>query len=196
MRLLRLLFVCLVVSGIGLRRVEASPSFDCDRVIEGSVEKLICDDPELSALDRRLSEVFEAALVKEKSNPHPVLLSIQRGWIKGRNECWKSPELRLCVEQYYERRIAELEAQYRLASPSQIRAYVCGDSAADEIVVSFFDTKPKIVIAERGDRTFRLFETGEESKYVGSNETIQFDADTLQATLAFEAPALHCRLPR
>ena len=34
----------------------------------------------------------------------------QRGWIGGRNECWKSEDSRACTEKAYRTRIAELQA--------------------------------------------------------------------------------------
>jgi uncharacterized protein len=39
----------------------ASPSFECGKVKPGSIEEMICRDEALSALDRRLSEVYAAA---------------------------------------------------------------------------------------------------------------------------------------
>ena len=34
---------------------------------------------------------------------------MQRGWIKGRNECWKESDSRQCVEESYQLRITELQ---------------------------------------------------------------------------------------
>ena len=62
------------------------PSYACDKVKAGSIEAMICEDTELSALDRKLAGVYAAAS-KKAINEHPPLLKAeQRGWIKGRNE--------------------------------------------------------------------------------------------------------------
>ena len=62
------------------------PSFACSKVEAGSTEEMICKDSGLSTLDRKLSEVYSAALKKAKNEHPPVLKAEQRGWIKGRNE--------------------------------------------------------------------------------------------------------------
>ncbi len=39
------------------------PAYDCNKV-SGSIEKLICEDAELAALDRAMASVYAAALHK------------------------------------------------------------------------------------------------------------------------------------
>ena len=90
------------------------PSFACDRVERGSIEELVCRDEALSALDRTLARVYAAAAAKAGNEHPPVLKAEQRGWVKGRDDCWKSDDKRQCVESEYSRRIAELQARYRL----------------------------------------------------------------------------------
>ena len=41
------------------------PAFNCAKA-EGEVPKLICNTPDLAALDRKLDEVYRAALSKAK----------------------------------------------------------------------------------------------------------------------------------
>ena len=79
------------------------------------------------------------------------LIAEQRGWIKGRNDCWKSDDRRSCVEQAYRLRIAELQARYRLVPAVAEARYVCDDSPGSELLVTFFQTDPASLIAERGD---------------------------------------------
>jgi uncharacterized protein len=87
------------------------PSFDCGKVKTGSIEEMICKDDGLVALDRKLAEVYAAASQKAVKEHPPVLKAEQRGWVKGRNDCWKSSERRKCVEDNYRLRIAELQAR-------------------------------------------------------------------------------------
>ena len=46
------------------------PSFDCQKA-QGQVEILICNDQELAALDRQMSEVYQAALVNIPASAQP-----------------------------------------------------------------------------------------------------------------------------
>ena len=76
----------------------AGPSFDCGKVAAGSVEELVCRDATLAAADRKLAEVYAAATAKAGNEQPPVLKAEQGGWIKGRDECWKSDDERACAK--------------------------------------------------------------------------------------------------
>lgn len=73
----------------------AAPSFDCTKTDSAAAEQ-VCEDKELAALDQELTRLFALA----KNGPHITasrrkeLIATQRGWIKGRDECWKSRDLR------------------------------------------------------------------------------------------------------
>lgn len=112
-------------SGAGIA-LAAGHSFDCSRVQKGSMEELICKDDALSALDRKMAEIYAAAAKKATNEHPPVLKAEQRGWIKGRNECWKSEDKPTCIEDSYRRRIAELQARYRLVPADGPYWYACG----------------------------------------------------------------------
>jgi uncharacterized protein len=152
----------------------ASPSFDCDRVEAGSIEAMVCGDDELAALDRKLAAVYAEA-AKKAVNEHPrVLQAEQRGWIKGRNECWKADDKRRCVADEYRRRTAELQARYRLVAMTGPVRYGCDGDPRNEVVVSYFDTDPRTAIAERGDRVSTMFlqPSGSGTRYQGRNESL------------------------
>ncbi len=83
------------------------PSYDCDKA-DGSVEELICNDSELSKLDLDLAHLYISALKATKGQEHRTLKAYQRGWIKGRNDCWKANNIRTCVLDEYNMRIKEL----------------------------------------------------------------------------------------
>lgn len=89
------------------------PSFDCGQA-EGAVEELICTSPELSALDRELTRLFD--LVATGPNMTDTLFkgiqAYQRGWIKGRDDCWKTTDVTACVQQAYATRIAQLRTAH------------------------------------------------------------------------------------
>ena len=68
------------------------PAFSCDKVAAGSIEALICQDASLSALDRQLAALYAEASKKAASDPYSLLKAEQRGWLNGRDECWKSED--------------------------------------------------------------------------------------------------------
>ncbi|MFY7904669.1 MAG: lysozyme inhibitor LprI family protein, partial [Burkholderiaceae bacterium] len=104
--------------------VAQTPTFDC-RKASGDIEQMICADSELGALDRTLSVVYAAARRKAANERPPTLQAEQRGWVKGRNDCWKAQDRRQCVADAYRLRIAELQARYRLIPVSASATFVC-----------------------------------------------------------------------
>ncbi|MCG6965022.1 MAG: MliC family protein [Chromatiaceae bacterium] len=149
------------------------PSFACDKVAAGSIEAMICNDGGLSELDRKLADVYLAAYRKATNEHPPVLKAEQRGWIKGRNECWKSDDTHRCVEQEYQRRIAELQARYRLLPGIGPVSYTCDGQPGNEVVATFFQTDPPTLVAERGDSVALMYlQPGASgARYQGRNET-------------------------
>ena len=50
-----------------------------------------------------------SAVLKNTPVEQKMLKAEQRGWIKGRNDCWKSDDMRGCVANEYRYRINELK---------------------------------------------------------------------------------------
>lgn len=88
------------------------PSFDCSKVEKQSCEAIICSSDTLINLDRELSEVYKQALAKAPKED--MLKAYQRGWIKGRNECWKVEDTNTYMTELYDQRIKELKEKYQL----------------------------------------------------------------------------------
>jgi len=171
------------------------PSFACTGAEAGSIEEMICQDEELSALDRKLSEVYTAAARKATDEHPPVLKAEQRGWIKGRDDCWKSDDVRRCVKDSYELRIAELQARYRLLPATGPVTFTCDGDARNELVVTFFETAPPTLIAERGDEVslMVLQRSASGAKYQGRNETFWEKGGEALVTWGYGAPEMRCR---
>ena len=88
----------------------AGPSFSCSAAEKGSMEEIICQSPSLSAMDLKLNGVYKQALAKSKNDP--TLKAEQRGWIKGRNECWKEQDKPACLAREYSERMTELQSKW------------------------------------------------------------------------------------
>lgn len=77
-------------------------SFDCQKA-STFVEKAVCQDPVLSALDEKLSSAFDFAM-SNSSNPK-ALKKQEMNWLKTkRNVCQNNA----CLEKVYSQRIVEL----------------------------------------------------------------------------------------
>ncbi len=149
------------------------PSFDCAKA-DGAVERLICADPGLAALDRKLAEVYAAALRQFENSNYEDPRPFQRGWVKGRNDCWKAEDVRACTETAYRHRIAELQVAYgAFTVPAPIN-YDCG--GFDLATVFYAETDPPTVVLtpigehEGSDQVLAfLTPAASGSKYEGAN---------------------------
>jgi len=171
----------------------AEPSFDCSKA-SGTVEETICGDDELAALDRKLAEVYAAASQKAVNEHPPLLKAEQRGWVKGRNECWKNDDPRSCTATTYRERIAELQARYRLVPENGPIWFVCDGNPANEVVVSYFQTDPPTVIAERGDQVSLMYlqPSGSGVKYQGRNEMFWEHQGEATIVWGYGTPEMGC----
>ena len=150
----------------------SGPSFDCAKAASGA-EELVCTDPSLAALDRELADAYKQAVAAaaagaDKATALPLLRATQRGWIKGRDDCWKAADsLKPCVEQAYRDRIADLQAQWMLVPAGEPHFYRCDDNS--EIVATFMQTDPSTARLERGDTTKIVLQgrSGSGARYLG-----------------------------
>jgi uncharacterized protein len=175
--------------------VAATPSFDCQGVQAGSIEELVCTDDQLAAMDKQLAEVYASATQIAVNEHPPVLKAEQRGWIKIRNECWKSADRRKCVEESYRLRIAELQARYRLIPETATVRYECDGNPASKVIARFFQTEPPTLVAERGDNVSMMYlqPSGSGTKYQGGNVTIWEHHGEARITWGYNARELHCK---
>ena len=171
------------------------PAFDCRKVKVGSIEEIVCKDAELSGLDRRLDGVYKAALKKAANEKPPVLKATQRGWVKGRNDCWKEADKPACVKDAYVRRTAELQAQYRLVESTGPVRFACNGDPRNELVVTYFRTEPATLIAERGDQVSLMYQQPAASgtSYVGRNESIREHQGKSVVVWGYQAPEMTCQ---
>lgn len=176
----------------------ASPSFDCGKVKSGSMEEMICKDASLASLDRKLADVYNAASKKAVNEHPPVLKAEQRGWVKGRNECWKSDNKRACLEENYKLRIAELQAKYRLVQGTGPVMYSCDGDPRNVVTAMFFQTDPPTLIAERGDQVSLMYleRSGSGTKYQGRNESLWEHQGEATITWGYGAKEMRCQVKR
>lgn len=171
-------------------------SYDCSEPSIGTIDAMICRSPALSSLDQQMSEVYAAAQAKAV-NEHPASLkSEQRGWLKGRDECWKQDDKNQCVTDAYTQRIAELQARYRLIKIADVLTFACNDNPDDELVVSHFATQPATLIADYRESLSLMYRqpSADGVQYQGRNESIAFKANEAVVVWGYEAKPVICKI--
>jgi uncharacterized protein len=193
------MMLCVAKVGIGpVANVGAGdpqgPSYDCSQAEVGSIEALICEDEALSLLDRQLADVYAEATVKSINAHPPTLKAEQRGWIKGRNECWKSENQQSCVRDAYRLRIAELQARYRLVPSIGPIFYTCDGEPTNEVIATFFRTDPPTLVAERGDQVslMVLQPSASGSNYQGGNASLWEHGGEAIIVWGYGSPEMRC----
>ena len=147
-----------------------SPSFDCSKA-SSQVESLICDDAALMLLDRNMHQTYQDAIASAKSLDVgsevalKTLKAYQRGWIKGRNDCWKATDVAACVKANYQNRISELQAKWMLLPPQKTASYLCADNA--EIFITFYNSILPSASLEIGDQRQIYISQGSSNRYEG-----------------------------
>ena len=107
------MLACLALLGAAAAGHAEAPSFDCGKA-ESAAETAVCGDAELAQLDRELARLYGLAL----GGPHLTavgekeLKATQRGWVKGRDDCWKAEDVGVCVKTEYVVRIGEVRQAY------------------------------------------------------------------------------------
>ncbi|GAA0682385.1 hypothetical protein GCM10009104_04050 [Marinobacterium maritimum] len=148
----------------------------------------------MAALDRKLSQVYQQALQASGSHYRPALKAEQRGWIKGRDECWKASDSAQCMDTAYRSRIVALQAQYRLVEHSEAVRFICNNNPANEFVATFFQTEPETAIVERGDSVSLMYRQPAASgaKYQGRNESLWEHQGEALIRWGYQTPELQC----
>jgi uncharacterized protein len=165
------------------------PSFDCAKA-SGEIELLICSNYSLAAFDNRLAEIYAAELAKPGASKE--LTATQRGWLKGRDECWKAQDKLQCVTEEYMSRIAYLQ----INSPGQMAAtavaFDCNDNSAPFYMAFYgdLDNKPAVITVGNDQATIFPLPSGSGSKY-GRNG-IEFWEHQGKASVDFYGKKLEC----
>jgi len=169
------------------------PSFDCARAT-GQVEQLICKDADLAALDRRMAEVYASALKTWPGDEVTRQRALQRGWISGRNDCWKETDVRACTEYSYRTRIVEIQITARQLGPATTAAYACTGGEANAVDATFRpDTDPPSAMLVVGTDRVMVFQTPTASgvRYIAPD--VEFREHQGEATIDFFGTHLTCR---
>jgi uncharacterized protein/heat shock protein HslJ len=130
---------------------KTAPSFDCGTAT-GDIERLICQDAELAALDRTLASVIAELNEKWPASEAERQRAAQRGWMQGRDECATAAEPRACAVFEYRTRIAELRVQGGLLQADTTARFACTGGAPKPFSADFYNSaEPKFVVLTYGE---------------------------------------------
>lgn len=165
-----------------------TPSFDCAKA-SGEQEKLVCGDPELAALDRQLADTYQQALAKA-SDP-ALVRATQRGWVKGRDDCWKAEDVRACVFEAYVRGIVDLRLQHGMVQAATAVEYRC-DDAAKRVAAAFYNDPPQAMVLTVDDdqSIVPIARSASGARYAASG--VEFWEHQGEATIDFYGTKLRC----
>ncbi|MFT4099505.1 MAG: MliC family protein [Burkholderiaceae bacterium] len=135
------------------------PSFDC-RKARMPVEKLICGDADLAALDRRM-----AALYREIESPTSPLDQrrrraervAQRAWLVQRNGCVSRAYTADCVARLYQQRIVGLRIAAAQLTPTTVATYRCPGLDGIPVTGAYYASDPPAVRFTVGTRQALAF---------------------------------------
>lgn len=166
-----------------------SPSFDCSKA-EHEAEQLVCSDYGLAGLDNRLAAVYAAELAKPGASKD--LAAMQRGWVKGRDECWKADDRKLCVEEQYRTRIAELQINSPGAMAATAVEFTCNDNSKPFTMAYYNDLDDKPAVITLGNDQAIIFPQPAASGTQYGRKGITYREHQGKAMVDFYGIALEC----
>ena len=165
------------------------PSFDCNQA-RSDAETQVCNDAELSALDRRLAELYRAA----QTSPDELdIAAEQRGWIKGRDACWQAVDARRCLVEAYQTRLVELQIATTPGPAPAAVNFVCEGSDKPLAVTYYNDIEPNAALIRLGQDQAIAFLAPAASGARYTREGVEFWEHQGEVTLAFYGTRLSCR---
>jgi uncharacterized protein len=173
-----------------------TPSFDCAKAT-GQVEQLVCKDAGLASLDRKLADAYAKAMKGWPADVAKEQRVIQRGWVKGRDDCWKADDLRACVENEYNTRLVEVQIKGGLVMAPTPVAYRCTGAEGAPFKAAFYkDTDPPSAVLTVGTDQVIAFaaRSGSGARYTAPN--VEFWEHQGEATLDWFGKKLTCTLLR
>lgn len=179
--------VMLPVSGANA----AEPAFKCGK-LNSSIEEMICRDDKLAELDRKVQTEYDKALKTVGKAELNTLKAVQRGWIKGRNDCWKAQDKRQCIVDEYNVRITELQIQAASVMVPNAKVFDCGNQQL--LTVYFYNnTQLPAAVLNFADEQINAYQaiTASGAKYDGRNVSIWNKGD--EAALTWYDKTYQCK---
>lgn len=178
--------------------VDTAPSFDCVQAAS-VVEKRVCSDSELSALDRKLAAVYAKGLSADSEWPErdkDNARAAQRNWLAERERCGKAADAKDCIKTVYQHRIAELQIQNADLGPVPTAfGYRCKGIEAQPVFAVFYqNAEPPAMVLTIGDRQVVAFiaRSGSGARYTAKD--VEFWEHHGEATIEWFGNKFTCQV--
>jgi len=160
----------LVAASIGVAAA-ATPSFDCAKA-KTSIEKVVCGDEPLAALDVELARLYRLASTGKRAD---ALRSSQAKWRDERNACATAADVAACAVRSYVERIYRVRKDFPRARTDDAKGASHGpfsircDGFDPVISIGYAGTEPSWAWAEWSGKGYLLEQvlSGSGAKYEG-----------------------------
>ena len=132
MRLLAVIVAALVLSACGPKPTHSAAStttptatagLDCAKPANGT-QQLVCNDPQLTDLDRQLQAAYQQALARPGAD-QAALTAAQNNWATVRDGCAQNADMHTCVLEAYQTRLVQLAIADPATVAPPVVAYQC-----------------------------------------------------------------------
>ena len=169
----------------------AGGSIDCTAA-SGGIDTVICADAGLAALDRKLVDVYAAASKAATSEQKNRLFAEQQSWLTERSRCTGAPDRVVCARDQYTRRIADLQAQFKLVASRGPFRFVCDNDQANLLTAQYFQTEPPTARFFHDGRTVTAFAMPAASGARYDNANISYWEHQGEASVVWYGRKLTC----
>ncbi len=129
----------------------AAPLLDCTNP-EDDTQRLVCNDPQLPELDRRLDTAYQQALDRPGTDKAALTLA-QGHWAETRDQCAQDPDMRTCLQESYQTRLAQLAIADPATAAPPVISYRCPAEDGPLTAQFYNELDPKTaVLTWRGDQ--------------------------------------------
>ncbi len=178
MRLLAVIVATLVLGGCGAKTTPPSATttpttttapaaapLDCARPANAA-QQLVCGDPHLTDLDHRLQGSYQRALARPGAD-QGALTTAQNSWATVRDGCGQNPEMRTCLLEAYQTRLAQLAIADPATVSPPVVTYQC-PAGAGPLTAQFYNQfdPPTAVLNWKGNQEILFLEpSGSGARY-------------------------------
>ncbi|MBI2702305.1 MliC family protein [Mycobacterium gordonae] len=121
-------------------------TFDCAKPAN-KAQQLVCDDPQLTDLDRRVQAAYQQALGRPGAD-QPALTTAQSAFATARDGCADVVEVRTCVLEAYQTRLVELAIADPATGAPPVVTYSCPADAGTLTAQFYNQLDPKTAVLD------------------------------------------------
>lgn len=143
----------------------AAGTFDCAKPAN-KAQQLVCSEPQLSDLDRRVQSAYQQALTRPGAD-QPALTAAQNAFAATRDGCADLSDIRTCVVEAYQTRLVELAIADPATATPPVVTYDCPPDAGTLTAQFYNQFDPKTAVLDwKGNRVILFIQpSGSGARY-------------------------------